>query len=112
MPTYEYVCERCGHEFERSQSISAGAMRKCPRCGKAGLRRLIGTGAGVIFKGSGFYETDYRSESYKKSAEKDKSGGRKDEQKDTSRKDDKIASKESKSASKADSGKSEKKKSA
>ena len=66
MPTYEYVCGGCGHEFEEFQSITAKPLRKCPECGKQQLKRLIGTGAGVIFKGSGFYETDYRSDSYKK----------------------------------------------
>ncbi len=74
MPTYEYVCESCGHAFEEFQSITAKPLRKCPECKKSALRRLIGTGAGIIFKGSGFYQTDYRSESYKKGAEKEKSG--------------------------------------
>jgi putative FmdB family regulatory protein len=75
MPTYDYECGACGHTFERFQSISAPAIRKCPRCGKRRVRRLIGTGAGIIFKGSGFYETDYRSEAYKKAAEKEKKAG-------------------------------------
>jgi putative FmdB family regulatory protein len=75
MPTYEYACESCGHEFEEFQSITARPLKKCPRCRKPKLRRLIGTGAGVIFKGSGFYQTDYRSESYKKAAEAEKSAG-------------------------------------
>ena len=68
MPTYDYVCDQCGHAFEAFQSMTAKQLRKCPSCGKLKLKRLIGTGAGVIFKGSGFYETDYRSESYKKAA--------------------------------------------
>ena len=73
MPTYEYLCGACEHSFEQFQSITAKTLRKCPACGQPKLKRLIGTGAGVIFKGSGFYETDYRSESYKKgeSAEKE-----------------------------------------
>jgi putative FmdB family regulatory protein len=69
MPTYEYVCDACQHEFEFFQRISEDPLRKCPDCGKLKLRRLFGTGAAVMFKGSGFYETDYRSESYKKGAE-------------------------------------------
>ena len=72
MPTYDYECDACGHEFELFQSISEGVKRKCPECGKLKLRRLFGIGAAVVFKGSGFYETDYRSESYKKGAEKEK----------------------------------------
>ncbi|MEM8781884.1 MAG: FmdB family zinc ribbon protein [Planctomycetota bacterium] len=64
MPTYEYVCNACGHAFEEFQSITAKPLRKCPECNKLKLQRLIGTGAGIIFKGSGFYETDYRSENY------------------------------------------------
>jgi len=75
MPTYEYECEACGHEFEKFQSITAPVMRKCPQCGKLKLRRLIGTGAGIIFKGSGFYQTDYRSDAYSKAAAADKPGG-------------------------------------
>ncbi len=72
MPTYEYLCEACGHEFELFQSMSASVKRKCPDCGKLKLKRLIGIGSGVIFKGSGFYQTDYRSDSYKKAAEAEK----------------------------------------
>ncbi|MEM6750203.1 MAG: zinc ribbon domain-containing protein [Planctomycetota bacterium] len=73
MPTYDYVCQACGHEFEQFQMMSAKPLRKCPACGKLKLKRLIGAGAGVIFKGGGFYETDYRSGDYKKAekAEKD-----------------------------------------
>jgi len=59
MPTYEYRCRSCGHRFEEFQSITAGALRKCPKCGRMTLERLIGPGAGVIFKGSGFFATDY-----------------------------------------------------
>ncbi len=68
MPTYEYRCEACGHQFEQYQSITAEPLRKCPACGKRTVQRLLGTGGGIIFKGSGFYQTDYRSESYKKEA--------------------------------------------
>jgi len=74
MPTYQYKCDACGEEFEKFQSITAAPIRKCPGCGKNSARRLIGPGAGLIFRGSGFYITDYRSESYK-SAAKAESGG-------------------------------------
>ena len=74
MPTYDYECEVCGHTFEKFQPITARPIRLCPACGRRKARRLLGTGAGVIFRGSGFYQTDYRSESYKKAAEKDKQG--------------------------------------
>lgn len=74
MPTYEYVCDGCGHGFDQFQMMSAAPLRKCPKCGKLKLRRLIGTGAGIIFKGSGFYETDYRGEGYKKAMESEKNG--------------------------------------
>ena len=72
MPTYDYQCDACDHEFELFQSISEPVKRKCPECGKLKLRRLFGTGAAVVFKGSGFYQTDYRSESYKEGAKNDK----------------------------------------
>jgi putative FmdB family regulatory protein len=72
MPTYAYVCQNCGHEFEQFQSITAKPLQKCPRCSKRRLKRLIGSGAGIIFKGSGFYGTDYRSESYKKGEKESK----------------------------------------
>jgi putative FmdB family regulatory protein len=68
MPTYEYVCEGCGHEFEELQSFKDQPLKVCPKCHEERLRRLFGTGAAILFKGSGFYETDYRSESYKKAA--------------------------------------------
>jgi putative FmdB family regulatory protein len=71
MPTYDYRCNGCGHEFELFQAMSASVKKKCPECKKMTLERLIGTGAAVIFKGSGFYETDYRSDSYKKDAKAD-----------------------------------------
>jgi putative FmdB family regulatory protein len=77
MPTYDYVCDACQHQFEVFQSIKEEPKRKCPECGRQKLRRLIGPGAAIVFKGSGFYKTDYRSDSYKKAAaaEKGSSGG-------------------------------------
>jgi putative FmdB family regulatory protein len=69
MPTYDYACTACGHAFELFQGITEPVKRTCPRCRKPKLQRLIGTGAGIIFRGGGFYETDYRSDSYKKGAE-------------------------------------------
>ncbi len=72
MPTYDYVCDACQHKFELFQSIKDDPIKKCPECGKLKLRRLFGTGAAIVFKGSGFYQTDYRSDSYKKCAAEDK----------------------------------------
>ncbi len=72
MPTYDYVCDACDHAFELRQSMTDPVKRKCPKCAKQKLRRLIGAGAAVMFKGSGFYTTDYRSEGYKKKAADDK----------------------------------------
>ena len=74
MPTYEYECKSCSHRFEKFQSITSRPLRKCPEC-TGSVRRLIGAGAGVIFKGSGFYETDYRSSEYKQKAKADKENG-------------------------------------
>jgi putative FmdB family regulatory protein len=59
MPTYEYECPKCGHHFEQFQSMRDAPLKKCPKCGRASLKRLVGGGAGLIFKGSGFYITDY-----------------------------------------------------
>src|SRR5215213_5465795 len=82
MPTYEYVCSKCGHEFEKFQSMKDNALEVCPkelcaqkRWGKGKVKRAMGAGAGLIFKGSGFYITDYRSENYKQGAKKDSSAG-------------------------------------
>jgi len=75
MPTYDYVCDECGHEFEAFESITAQPRTDCPECTRPRLRRKIGPGAAILFKGSGFYQTDYRSESYKKAAEAEKSSG-------------------------------------
>ena len=72
MPTYEYECRDCHHEFELFQNITAKPITRCPKCKKNKLRRLIGRGAGIIFKGSGFYQTDYRSDHYKKQSAADK----------------------------------------
>ncbi len=66
MPTYGYECNNCGFEFDKFQSMSAPVLKKCPKCRKLKLKRLIGAGAGVIFKGSGFYATDYRKPDYSK----------------------------------------------
>jgi len=75
MPTYEYICRACGHEFEEFQSIKADPIAVCPKCRKRKVDRKIGTGGAVIFKGGGFYETDYRSESYRSGADAEKKAG-------------------------------------
>ena len=72
MPTYEYRCKSCAHEWEEFQSIKAKPLRKCPDCGKLKAERIISAGGGIIFKGSGFYQTDYRSDSWKKGEKADK----------------------------------------
>ncbi|MFN9369999.1 MAG: FmdB family zinc ribbon protein [Planctomycetia bacterium] len=74
MPTYDYVCDGCGHAFELFQSMTESPKTTCPKCRKRKLRRLIGAGAAIVFKGSGFYKTDYRSDSYKKGAAADSAG--------------------------------------
>jgi putative FmdB family regulatory protein len=76
MPTYDYVCDGCGHRFEEMQSFSAEMLKTCPACGEDKLRRLFGTGAAILFKGGGFYETDYRSDSYKTKAKADSEAGK------------------------------------
>jgi len=108
MPTYEYICENCGYEFEKFQPITARPLRKCPGCGKSTLKRLVGTGSGIIFKGSGFYETDYRTESYKEGEKSEKKAT------DTSTTKDKSKSKtdDSKSTDKTKPGTKDKKKTA
>ena len=98
MPTYDYKCDHCGHTFELFQSITEGVKRKCPECGKLKLRRLFGIGAAVVFKGSGFYETDYRSDSYKKGAEAAKKAS------ESKSSDDKKSSKKSEDKKSGDSG--------
>ena len=102
MPTYDYQCQACGHRFELFQSMTARVKRKCPECGKSALERLIGPGAGFLFKGDGFYITDYRSDSYK--------AGEKAAEDKPVASDSKTGSggdgKSSKSSSSSDSGKS------
>lgn len=73
MPTYDYECRACGHRFEEFQSITEAPLTECPSCGGE-VRRLIGSGAGILFKGSGFYQTDYRSESYRKAVKAEQGG--------------------------------------
>lgn len=93
MPTYDYICGACDYEFEQFQLITAKPLRKCPDCGKARLKRLIGAGSGAIFKGTGFYQTDYRTESYKKAL--------KNETDNKKKKQDKSDSESTKSSGKA-----------
>lgn len=76
MPTYEYVCTKCGHEMEAFQSMKDEPLKKCPACKKAGLKRKVGGGAGLIFKGSGFYITDYKKKSGPKSEGGEKSSSK------------------------------------
>ncbi|WP_442506940.1 FmdB family zinc ribbon protein [Novipirellula sp. SH528] len=73
MPTYDYECDACGHTMELFQGINDPVVKKCPECKKNKLKRLFGAGAAIVFKGSGFYQTDYRSDGYKKAAKADKS---------------------------------------
>lgn len=108
MPTYDYICKNCKHELEMFQSMSDAPKKKCPKCGKNTLERQIGIGAAVMFKGSGFYETDYRSESYKKAqaadAEKAKPADAKSDTKSDSKPDTKPDAKpEAKPEPKAES---------
>lgn len=85
MPTYDYQCNACDHRLEAFHAMSADPLKDCPACGKPELKRLIGPGAGLLFKGSGFYQTDYRSESYKKAAQSENgSKGDKTPKKETS----------------------------
>ncbi len=92
MPTYDYECSACGHAFEAFHGMSAEPLSKCPECGGK-LRRLIGTGAGVLFKGSGFYQTDYRSGEYGKAAAAEAAAGKpaKNDEKSASKKEPKKA---------------------
>lgn len=83
MPNYDYECDACGHEWEMFQRMVEDAIKKCPECKKKKARRLFGTGAAIMFKGSGFYETDYRSDSYKKAAKADKESGKSEKKSET-----------------------------
>jgi putative FmdB family regulatory protein len=96
MPTYEYVCSKCGHQFEQFQSMRDEPLKKCPKCGKPALKRLVGGGAGLIFKGSGFYITDY----------KNKSGGKKEGGGESKSSDTKSSESKSSSDSKSSSSSS------
>jgi putative FmdB family regulatory protein len=100
MPTYDYVCDACDHKFELFQSITDSVKKKCPECKKPKLRRLFGTGAALMFKGSGFYKTDYRSDGYKKRASEDKpASSSADSKGGDSKSDTKSVGSESKSSS-------------
>ena len=105
MPTYEYRCSACEHEWEEFQSIKADPIKKCPECGKSKAERMISAGGGIIFKGSGFYETDYRSESYKKGASEAKKASESSKS-DSSASSDSSSKSESKSSSDSGSSKS------
>lgn len=106
MPTYEYECTRCGYVFERFQSMTDAPRKRCPKC-RAAVRKLIGAGAGLIFKGSGFYETDYRSDSYREGAKKESSTDKKTEAK-TDKKDKKPEKKTGDTTSSTTKGKKKK----
>jgi putative FmdB family regulatory protein len=96
VPTYDYECDACGHKLEIFQGINDPVKRKCPECGKLKLRRLFGGGAAIVFKGSGFYQTDYRSEGYKKAAAADQKkteGGKGDSKGDAKKSDNKSEAK-------------------
>ena len=103
MPTYDYECDACQHAFELFQNINDPVKKKCPECGKLKLRRLFGAGAAIVFKGSGFYQTDYRSESYKKDAK-----AAKDAAKPADKKGDSASGSDSKKTSKVQSSKKKK----
>ena len=99
MPTYDYECDACGYEMELFQGIKDPVKKKCPECGKNKLRRLFGTGAAIVFKGSGFYQTDYRSDSYKKGEKAAKDAkSKKSESKSSDKSSSKSDSKSSKSS--------------
>jgi putative FmdB family regulatory protein len=102
MPTYDYECEACGHTFELFQKISEPVKKKCPECSKLKLRRLFGTGSALVFKGSGFYTTDYRSDSYKKGEKADQKKSETAKEKKSDSKTAGSTSTDSKPAAKSD----------
>lgn len=107
MPTYEYECQACGHRFEEFQSMKDEPLTKCPECKKKKLKRLFGTGAALLFKGDGFYQTDYRSESYKAAAKADKEAASPEKKTENSGKTETTKSKSSSESSKSKSKKSD-----
>ena len=108
MPTYDYRCEACKQELVKFQRITEDAIKDCPECGKPALRRLIGSGSGIIFKGSGFYETDYKRSRNGDGSKKDSKSESKTESKSESKKSEtKSDSSSSSSSSSSDSKKSE-----
>ena len=109
MPTYDYQCAACGHKFEKFQSMSSPPVKKCPQCGENAVKRLIGIGAGVIFKGGGFYETDYRSDKYKADAKKDSGDSGKGEKSDKSKPETKAGGESKPEPAKSDAPKIESK---
>ena len=104
MPTYDYECNACGHALELFQGINDPVKKKCPECGKNKLQRQFGTGAAIVFKGSGFYQTDYRSEGYKKAAKADKKSTSESSSESKPSETGSTAKTESKPASKKSSG--------
>ena len=105
MPTYDYQCDACDHKFELFQGINDPLKRKCPKCKKSKLRRLIGSGGAIVFKGSGFYQTDYRSDAYKKRADADKPAAPASESKSSESKSSDSKPSESKSSPKPEASK-------
>jgi len=106
MPTYEYQCNACSHRFEELQSFSEAPLKKCPACKKKKLERLLGAGAAIIFKGAGFYQTDYRSDSYKSAAAADKPAAQATEKTGTDATKAASDTKDTAGTAKADAGKS------
>jgi putative FmdB family regulatory protein len=112
MPTYEYHCDACEHNFDEFQSINDKPLKKCPKCGKPKLRRVFGAGAAIIFKGSGFYQTDYRSESYKAAAKAEQESSKTDKASADGKADGKVDSAAKETTSKSAKAKEKTSKSA